>query len=60
MLTVSHNDSLIIIIYNIIYRDKIHKKLEQCFESKFERDKASKVHNIRDKYRRQFILIAAV
>ena len=58
MLTVSHNDSLI--IYNIIYRDKIHKKLEQCFESKFERDKASKVHNIRDKYRRQFILPAAV
>ena len=56
MLTVSHNDSLI--IYNIIY--KIHKKLEQCFESKFERDKASKVHNIRDKYRRQFILTAAV
>ena len=58
MLTVSHNDSLI--IYNIIYRDKLHKKLEQCFESKFERDKAVKVHKIRDKYRRQFILTAAV
>ena len=58
MLTVSHNDSLI--IYNIIYRDKIHKELEQGFESKFERDKASKVHNIRDKHRRQFILTAAV
>ena len=58
MLTVSHNDSLI--IYNIIYRDKIHKKLEQCFESKFERDKASKVHNLRDKYSRQFNLTAAV
>ena len=58
MLTVFHNDSLI--TYNIIYRDKIHKKLEQCFESKFERDKASEVHNIRDWYRRQFILTAAV
>ena len=44
----------------IIHRDKIHKKLRYCFELKCYRAKTSKGRNIRDKYRRQFMLPAAV
>ena len=57
MLTVSNNNSLI--IYNR-YRDKIHQKLEQCFESNLNETKRARFSTVRNKYRRQFILTAAV
>ena len=44
----------------IIHRDKINKKLQYCFELKCYRAKTSKARSIRDKYRRQFMLTAAV
>ena len=51
---------MIIIQSKIIYRDKIRKKRDLCFESLCQRDKSRKVRNIRCKYRRQFMLTAAV
>ena len=52
--------SIMVIQSYIIHRDKIHKKLGYCFELKCYRAKTSKGRNIRDKYRRQFMLTAAV
>ena len=43
----------------IMYRDKIHRKLDLCLESIFQRDKTSKVPNIRYKYRGQFLRLTA-
>ena len=45
---------IVVIQSYLLYRDKIHKKLELRFESKYYPDKTSKVRNIRYEYRRQF------
>ena len=51
---------MVIIQSQIMYRDKMWKKLEFCFESKCKLGKARKVRNICYNYHRQFMLNAAV